>query len=63
MRKKSKSLLVNFWRLSREHLNFDFKISEKIEAGFNLMGLSEKLTYRDRILDENILGIDFKYRF
>ena len=60
--------MMNSWGILNEDfygviLNFDFKISEKIEAGFNLMGLSEKLTYRDRILDENILGIDFKYRF
>ena len=44
-------------------LNFDFKISEKIEAGFNLLSLSEMLTYRGERLDKNILGLDFKYRF
>lgn len=65
---KDKSGMMNSWGILNEDfygviLNFDFKISENIEAGFNLMSISEKLTYRDRILDENILGIDFKYRF
>ena len=59
---------MNSWGIMNEDffgiiLNFDFKISEKIEAGINLMTLSEKITYRGRKLGENILGLDFKYRF
>ena len=44
-------------------LNFDFKINSKIDIGFNMTSLSESLSYRGKILDKNILGIDFKYRF
>ncbi len=65
---KDKSGTMNSWGVLNEDffgiiLNFDFKISEKIEAGLNLMALSERVAYRGRILDENILGLDFKYRF
>ncbi|MDC2994311.1 capsule assembly Wzi family protein [Gammaproteobacteria bacterium] len=65
---KDKSGIMNSWGIMNEDffgiiLNFDFKISEKIEAGINLMTLSEKITYRGKKLDENILGLDFKYRF
>ena len=65
---KDKSGNMNSWgTLNNDFygiiLNFDFKINEKIEAGFNLLSLSEMLTYRGERLDKNILGLDFKYRF
>lgn len=44
-------------------LNFDFKVNTKIDVGLNLMSLSETLSYRGKILDKNIIGLDFKYRF
>ena len=44
-------------------LNFDFKVNEKIDMGLNLTSLSETLSYKGRILDKNIIGLDFKYRF
>ena len=44
-------------------LNFDFNISSKIDIGFNMINLSETLSYKRKNLDKNILGIDFKYRF
>ncbi len=44
-------------------LNFDFKVNTKIDVGLNLTSLSETLSYRGKILDKNIIGLDFKYRF
>ena len=44
-------------------LNFDFKVNAKIDMGLNLTSLSETLSYKGRILDKNIIGLDFKYRF
>ncbi len=65
---KDKSGNKNSWGVNNEDffgivLNFDFKIRPKIEAGLNFISLSEELTYRGRILEKNILGLDFKYRF
>ena len=65
---KDKSGDMNSWGIMNEDfygiiLNFDFKISQKIQVGFNLLNLSEKLFYRGKRLNENILGLDFRYRF
>ena len=65
---KDKSGNKNSWGINNEDffgivLNFDFKISPKIEAGLNFISLSEELIYRGRILEKNIVGLDFKYRF
>ena len=65
---KDKNGDKNSWGINNEDfygmvLNFDFKISPNIEAGLNFTSLSEKLTYRGKIIERNILGLDFKYRF
>jgi len=65
---KDKSGTKNSWGTSNEDfygiiLNFDFKLNSKIDFGLNLTSLSESLSYRGKVLDKNILGIDFKYRF
>ena len=65
---KDKSGNKNSWGINNEDFfgivfNFDFKISPKIEAGLNFISLSEELIYRGRILEKNIIGLDFKYRF
>ena len=65
---KDDSGLRNSWGIKNEDffgivLNFDFKINKKVEAGLNITSLSEKLTYKGKVIDENILGLDFKYRF
>ena len=65
---KDKSGNKNSWGINNEDFFgivfiFDFKISPKIEAGLNFISLSEELTYRGRILEKNIVGLDFKYRF
>ena len=65
---KDKSGNKNSWGINNEDffgivLNFDFNISPKIEAGLNFVSLSEELIYRGRILEKNIVGLDFKYRF
>ena len=65
---KDKSGNKNSWGINNEDFfgivfNFDFKISPKIEAGLNFISLSEELIYRGRILEKNIVGLDFKYRF
>ena len=65
---KDNSGVVNSWGTTNEDffgiiLNFDFNINSKIDIGFNMTSLSESLSYRGKILDKNILGIDFKYRF
>ena len=65
---KDKSGNNNSWGINNEDFfgivfNFDFKISPKIEAGLNFISLSEELIYRGRILEKNIVGLDFKYRF
>ena len=58
----------NSWGTTNEDfygivLNFDFNINSKMDIGFNMTSLSESLSYRGKVLDKNILGIDFKYRF
>ena len=58
----------NSWGTTNEDfygiiLNFDFNINSKIEVGLNFTNLSETLSYRGKILDKNIIGLDFKYRF
>ncbi len=58
----------NSWNNNKDHfygiiLNFDFKINSKTEAGLNFTSLSEELIYRGRVIEKNILGLDFKYRF
>ena len=65
---KDKSGNKNSWGTNNEDffgivLNFEFKIDPKIEAGLNFISLSEELTYRGKILEKNIVGLDFKYRF
>ena len=65
---KDNSGSKNSWGIINEDflgivLNFDFKVNSKIEAGMNLIFLSEELAYRGKILEKNILGLDFKYRF
>jgi len=32
-------------------------------VGLNLTSLSEKLSYRGKMIEKNIIGLDFKYRF
>ncbi len=58
----------NSWGVTNEDfygiiLNFDFNINSNIDVGLNLSNFSESLTYRGKVLDRNILGLDFKYRF
>ena len=65
---KDNSGTKNSWGTSNDVfygivLNFDFNISSKIDIGFNMINLSETLSYKGKNLDKNILGIDFKYRF
>ena len=65
---KDNSGTNNSWGTTNEDfygiiLNFDFNINSKIEVGLNFTNLSETLSYRGKILDKNIIGLDFKYRF
>ncbi len=65
---KDNSGVQNSWGTTNDDffgiiLNFDFKVNEKIDMGLNLTSLSETLSYKGRILDKNIIGLDFKYRF
>jgi len=65
---KDNSGAMNSWGITNKDfygiiLNFDFNINSNIDVGLNITSLSESLSYRGKILDKNILGIDFKYRF
>ena len=65
---KDRSGVMNSWGLTNEDffgvvLNFDFLINQQIEAGLNITSLSEALNYKEKVLDKNIVGIDFNYRF
>tara|TARA_B100001113_G_C21119860_1_gene626906 strand:- start:1884 stop:3338 length:1455 start_codon:yes stop_codon:yes gene_type:complete len=65
---KDNSGVQNSWGTTNDDffgivLNFDFKVNAKIDVGLNLTSLSEKLSYRGKMIEKNIIGLDFKYRF
>ena len=44
-------------------LKFEFKLDQKILLSLNLNALNEDFTYRNKIIEKEMLGMDFKYRF
>ena len=59
---------TNTWKGNNKNLfgiilSFNFKIKEKVLLNFNLSSLNEDFTYRGKILDKEVVGINLNYRF